>query len=99
MKIIQEYVDKIADELAGAKDYAEKYVYNKAKGESNRASQFKAMAQTELEHAMIIHQMAVGEIEAINTAFVPPDEMKKAWEDAHTHYVEQSAWIKQMLTM
>lgn len=98
MKVIQDFVDKIDEELADAKCYAEKYVYHKAKG-SNRASQYKAMASDELNHATINHAFAVEEIETTNKVFSAPAEMQEAWDKAHKGYVEKAAWIKQMLSM
>ena len=98
MKQIQEYVNKIDEELNDAKCYAEKYVYCKAKG-SNRAMQYKSMANDELNHAMINHGFAVEEIETVNKVFTAPAEMQEAWDKSHREYVERTAWIKQMLAM
>lgn len=98
MKKIQELVDWIDDELEGAKCYAEKYVYKKAKG-SQWAGKFHAMAEDELKHAQTIHQLAVEEIEDLNKVFQAPAEMQEAWDKAHVQYVEKAAWVKKMLDM
>lgn len=98
MKKIKELVDWIDDELEGAKCYAEKYVYKKAKG-SQWANQFHTMAEDELKHAEIIHRLAVEEIEQLNTVFKAPEEMQAKWDESHKAYVEKAAWIRQMLAM
>lgn len=99
MKKIKEYVDMICEELEGAKCYAEKSVYYKAKGDSNLYGKFRSMAEDELNHSMTIHEIAVGEIEMLNTVFKAPKEMQDEWDRVHVEYVEKSAWIRQMLSM
>lgn len=99
MKIIKEYVEKIDEELEGAKDYAEKYVEHKVKGDTSAATKYKEMANDELKHAMYEHEMAVKEIEEISKVYTPPAEMQKVWDEAHKKYVERAAWVKQMLAM
>lgn len=99
MKKIKEYVEGIADELCGAKDYAEKSLWYKAKG-SPRYATYKAMAQTELDHAEKLHQMAVEDIEELKRVYPEvPQEMEDAWVKSHKDFVEKVAWIKQMMAM
>lgn len=98
MKQIKMYVDWIDDELKGAKCYAERYVYHKAKG-SQWAGKFHQMAEDELAHADVIHQIAVEEIEQLSTVFKAPQEMNDAWNKSHVDYVEKVAWVKKMLEM
>lgn len=98
MKKIKELVDWIDDELEGAKCYAEKYVYKKAKG-SQWANRFHSMAEDELNHAEVIHQLAMEEIEELNKVFQAPVEMEEAWKKSHKEYVEKAAWVRQMLAM
>lgn len=100
MKKIKHLVDKINEEIEGAKEYAEMYVEYKAKGDnSGWANKFKDMAATELEHATTIHALAVKEIEEVSKVFKAPQEMLDAWDKSHKEYVERVAWIKQMLAM
>jgi hypothetical protein len=61
MRSIKKYVEAIEEELEGAKDYAEKYVEAKAKGETNKASRYHEMANDELKHSTYIHEWAVKE--------------------------------------
>lgn len=99
MTKIKRLVDKIDEELDGAKEYAEDYISCKAKGNTSWAQKYKEMANDELRHAMNIHDKAVAEIEELNKVYTPPVEMQDAWDKSHKEYVEKTAWIKQMLTM
>ena len=99
MRAIKKYVEAIDEEIEGAKDYAEKYVECKAKGDMSKANRYKEMASDEIKHAMYIHEWAIAEIEEIKKIFVPPVDMLEKWEKAHKEYVEKVAWVKQMLAL
>ena len=99
MRIIKQYVEAIDDELEGAKKYAEKYVECKAKDDMHSANRYKEMANDELKHAAYEHEWAVKEIEEISKVYTAPAEMMEKWEHSHKNYVEQVAWIRQMLAM
>jgi len=99
MKKIQRLVDRIDEEICGAKDYAESYLEYKAIGNSSTAAIYKKMASDELTHATYIHDIATQEIESLRTVYKPPVEMQEKWDKSHKHYVEKVAWIQQMLAM
>lgn len=99
MKLIKHFVEAIDDEIHGAKEYAEKYVECKAKGNTSNATKYKEMANDELKHAMYQHEWAVKEIEEISKVYTAPAEMQEMWDKAHKNYVEKVAWIKQMLAL
>lgn len=99
MKRIQDLVEKIDDELEGAKEYAECYLTYKAKGESTWATKYKEMANDELKHAMYIHDKAMEDIKELSAVYTPPVEMQEEWDKSHKKYVECVAWIRQMLAM
>lgn len=99
MRHIQKWVDMLDEELEGAKDYAEKYVECKVKGNLTRANKFKEMAHDELKHSGYIHEMAIHDIEELKKVYTAPTNMQESWEKAHKQYVEQAAWIHQMLGM
>lgn len=99
MKSIKMYVDAIDEEIEDAKEYAEKYVECKAKGDMPSATKYKEMSSDELKHAEYLHEWAIKEIEKVSKVFVAPSEMQDAWTKAHKEYVERVAWIKQMLNM
>lgn len=99
MTVIKNMVDKIDEELCGAKDYAEKYVEAKAMGNSMLANRYKEMTQDELKHAMYAHDLAVEKIEQLRAVYEPTAEMEEKWDKSHKEYVEKTAWIKMMLNM
>lgn len=99
MRKFKNYVDKINNEVQGAKEYAEKYVEEKAKGETAKANKYREMATDELKHANYIHDFATTDIAELERIYTPPMEMQDKWEHAHAEYVEMVAWIKQMLAL
>ena len=99
MTKIKKLVEHIDEELCGAKDYAEKYLECKAKGDMQWANRYKEMASDELKHAGYLHEKAVQEIETISKVYTPPEDMEDAWEKSHKKYVEKASWIKTMLAM
>ena len=99
MTKIKKLAEHIEEEICGAKDYAEKYVECKAKGDTAWANRYKEMANDELKHAGYLHDRAVKDIEEISKVFTLTEEMEEKWEKCHKKYVEQTAWIRQMLAM
>lgn len=99
MTKIKKLAEHIEEELCGAKEYAEKYVECKAKGDMQWANRYKEMAQDELKHAGYIHDRAIQEIEELNKVFKPTQKMQEKWDKSHAEFVEKTAWIKQMLTL
>ena len=69
MKKIKDYVEKINDEINGAKEYIEKALWYKAKGDANRYTKYKEMSIQELGHAMTIHQFAAEDIEELKRVY------------------------------
>lgn len=99
MTKIKNLVEAIDEELCGAKEYAEKYVEYKAKGNNAWANKYKEMANDELKHATYLHDKAVEDITELEKIYTPPEKMQKKWDESHAKYVEKTAWIKQMLTL
>lgn len=99
MKIIAEYVDHIDDELDGAKDYSEKYLYQKSLGNTKDANLYREMATDELKHTAYLHDMASNEIKRLRETYQPTQVMQEVWDKSHTRYVEKTAWIRKMLEM
>lgn len=99
MTKIKKLAERIEEELCDAKDYAEKYVEHKAKGDMQWANRYKEMSSDELKHAGYLHEKAIQEIEEIGKIFKPTEAMEEKWEKCHKKYVEQNAWIKTMLAM
>ena len=99
MTKIKKLAEHIEEEICGAKEYAEKYVECKAKGDMQWANRYKEMANDELKHAGYLHDKAVHDIEEISKVYKPTEEMEEKWEKCHKKFVEKTAWIKQMLTL
>lgn len=99
LKKIARLVRGIDEELKGAKNYAESYVEYKAKQNSTWANRYKEMSNDELKHANYLHDLAIIEIEELSKVFKAPQEMQDEWDKSHISYVENVAWIKQMLSM
>ena len=104
MTKIKKYVDQIAEELDGAKNYIEKALEYKAMGNNSdnatRYNTYKEMSIQELSHANNIHQFAVQDIERLKAVYHEiPSDMMESWEKAHKNFVEKAAWIKQMQMM
>lgn len=98
MKAIAELVDLMDDELESAKDYAERYIMLKSNNDEF-SDKFKSMSEDELKHSITIHDLAIREINRLSEIYNPPVAMQEIWDKKHTKYIEQTAWIKQMLTM
>lgn len=100
MTKIKKYVEDIAEELKDSLEYAEKSLWYKAKGDQNRYTKYKEMSIQELNHATILHDMAVQDIAALDAVYPDiPMEMLEAWDKSHTEFVEKAAWIRQMHQM
>lgn len=100
MKKIKEYIETIDEELDGAKEYIEKALWYKSKGDATRYAKYKEMSTQELGHAMTIHQFAAEDIAELEKVYPDiPEAMQDAWDKSHNEYVEKVAWIKQMQNM
>lgn len=65
MRRIKMIVDDIHEELDGALHYAECFVQAKSDGDPALAERFRSMAEDELRHATVLHDLAVSEIEKL----------------------------------
>jgi hypothetical protein len=99
MKLIHKLIDGIHEELEGAKEYAEKYIDAKARGNVTRANKYAEMASDELKHATYIKDFAVMDIDEIKKVYPLPVELEEEWEHAHKKFIECMAIIKHMLSM
>ena len=91
MTKIKKLAEHIEEEICGAKEYAEKYVECKAKGDMQWANSYKEMANDELKHAGYIHEKAVQDIEEIYKIYKPNEEKEEKWEKCHKRYVKEEA--------
>ena len=99
MTKIKKYVEEIAEELHGAKHYIEVALEYKAT-DSTRYAKYKELSMQELNHAMVLHEFCVQDIEKLKIVYPDiPQKMMDKWNKAHAEYVEKTAWIKQMQSM
>lgn len=98
MKIMHKYIDHVNEELEGAKEYAEKYIDFKARGNTARSNAYKSMAQDELRHASMVYDYAAQDMESIGRIYTMPEELLEKWEHFIKHYADCSAKIKLMLS-
>ena len=100
MTKIKKYVEGIAEELHDAKSYMETALEYKALGNSDRYNKYKEMSIQELNHATILHEIAVQDIEQLKSVYPDiPQKMMDAWNKSHVDFVEKAAWIRQMQAM
>lgn len=97
MKKIKKLVDHIDDEIEGAIAYAECYLDAKSEGNDTIAGKYKEMAEDELSHAMILHDIASAKITKLQQVYTPPTEMLERWQTAHSEYIEKANLVKQMI--
>lgn len=94
MRFISKVVKQIEEEL---KD-AEKYIHC-ANEYPEYASQYKRLANAEIEHFQILHDMVV---EIINNYKMDkeeiPKEMKAIWDYEHVKFVEWATELKYKIT-
>jgi ferritin len=97
MRMIDKMIDHINEELEGAKEYAEKYIECKSRGDTTRASKYHDMANDELRHASNIHDFAIMDVDSIKNVYPLSVEDEEKWTHAHKHFAECTAIIRQML--
>lgn len=97
MKIAHAYMEHVIEELEGAREYAEKYIDFKARGNAARANAYKGMAQDELRHAGMVYEFAAQDMEAIGRIYTLPEDVQEKWDHMVKKYADCSAKIKMML--
>ena len=99
MKRIKKLVKMIDEELCSAEHYAEKSIEYKIDGSEDLSRKFSKMASEELEHAMVLHEVAVKEIDKASQYVSVPAEMREKWEISHQEYIDKVAKIKSYISM
>ena len=98
MKIIDKSIDAIEEELEGAKEYTEKYIEFKARGNMARANKYKEMAHDELKHAEYIRDFAIQEVDELRAVYQMPVEVEEKWAHSLKHFMECMGTVRQMLS-
>lgn len=99
MKILERMVEELEDEVCGAREYAEKYIDSRAKGNIPRANKYKEMAQDELKHAGYIRDFAIADAESIKKVHTLTEEEEHKWEHSHKKLNNEIAMIQHLLSM
>ena len=99
MKIVHKLIESFEEELEGAKEYAEKYIDSKARGNIVRAEKYSEMAKDELKHAGYMKEFAIRDYEEIKKVYPIPTDIEEAFEHALKKSSECMATVKQMLSM
>ena len=97
LHLMEKMIGDVMEELDGAREYAEKYIENRAIGNVSRANKYKEMASDELRHASYAHEFAAQDMEELKKVTEIPVKDLERWEKAHKSYAESMAWIKRML--
>ena len=98
MKILDKMIDCLHDEVEGAREYAEKYIDSKAKGNIPRANKYKEMANDELKHASYLREFAIADAESIKRVHPLSEEEATAWEHAHRRLNDEIAMVHHLLS-
>lgn len=98
MKYIDELIEKVDDELEGAMEYAEQYIIYKAMGNHTRASQFREMAMQELNHATILRDFSIQDVDAVKKVHSLSEEEHQHWEKCLRRFNEKLSIIRNQLT-
>ena len=99
MKVLDKMLDCLEEEVEGAKEYAEKYIECKARGNMNRANKYREMASDELKHAGYLREMDIMDIDELKKIYTMTEDEELAWEHGHKRINEQMAIVKHMLEM
>lgn len=99
MKEIKNLVQKIDEELCDAKEYSKLAIASKDEEDTSKGKVYYQMANDELSHATLLHDMAVKLINEAKLTIEPPQYMVDEWEEEHGEYIEKVAKIKYMLEM
>jgi hypothetical protein len=97
MKFLEKVIEGLNEEIDGAKEYAEKYVENMAKGNTSRANKYKEMAGDELKHAGYMRDFAIADIDELKRVYHMTENEEEMWEHAHKKLMNEMALVRYML--
>lgn len=98
MKEIKLLVSQIDDELSDVKKYIKSATAYKGIND-NMFSLYVKLAKAEMEHALMIHDIAVSEIEKQRRVMDQqgkeiPAYMLETWQEEHAEYIEETGRYK-----
>lgn len=98
MRIVDEMVEHIREEIDGAKEYAEKYIESKAIGNTERANAYRQMALDEIRHAEHVRDFAIADVSEMRKVYTFTAEEEASWEHHLKSTMECLGWVKRMIT-
>ena len=99
MKLIDKMLEHLEEEVEGAREYAEKYIECKARGNIARANRYKEMAHDELKHANFLKEMDMADVDELSRVYAMTEEEKTCWEHGMKHLTDQMAMVMHILAM
>lgn len=97
MKIIDDMIEHVMEEIEGAMEYAEKSIEAKARG-SARSAQYRDMALQEHNHATILRDFAIQDVEDIKRIHPLTVEEEEHWHHCLRRISEKLASVKTLLS-
>lgn len=99
MKMIDNILEHLNEEVDGAITYAEKYVEAKANGNMARANRYKEMANDELKHASFLREMSATDVQELKKVYKMTDDEQGRWDHGHNQLTERMALVMHILSM
>ena len=99
MKILEKMLDHLEDEIEGAREYAEKYIECKARGNMPRANRYKEMANDELKHASFLREMDMADVSELKRSYNMTEEEQRTWDHGQKRLTDEMALIMHILSM
>lgn len=97
MKLIQDLVDMIDEELEGAEGYIKKAMKLRM-DKPDLAKKLSELAEVEMSHAEMLHAVAVAEINEYRKEHgEPPEKMLWRWEMEHEKFIDRANKTKVLI--
>lgn len=97
MRYIDDLIEEISEELDGAAEYYEDSIIYKAKGNMTRASQYHDMAKQELNHAAILRDYAIQDVDGLKRVNGLSEEDHEHWEKCLHKLTERHSMLQHHL--
>ena len=97
MKLINDFIEEIRDEVESAEDYADDYIESKARGNVPRAHKYREMALDELKHAENVRDFSIADMESVRKVYTPTEEDLEHWSRELHKINDDIATIHRML--
>lgn len=98
MLIIKELAKQIREELHDAEKYAKGSLDHKQE-HPQLAALYNRLANEEMNHAMLLHEEAVRQIEKATAERPAPPIMRELWAWQHDEIIEEEREVRRLLDM